>query len=197
MKKGLKYLMLLAACLLILASPTCEEEVSPEQRRQNRIEELQGVAEDLRSEALTRNNIEAFEFKAVEKLIDYADYLDLVYNSNLDNSFRNQAQENIKRLFTGRSAPGQPVPDNIIPENYNSLQFIIDSIEVINHLERQVTETYTGRMQYSFQILGITGMDTLNLDSSIHQIGMQLQMKVKDFGENSLLVWEILLSDEE
>ena len=125
--------------------------------------------------------------------MDYADYLTIVYNNDIDTAFRNQAMENIHQLFAYRSAYEQPVPDHIIPGNYRSLQFIIDSIEIINPLERQVTETYKGRMQYSFQILGITATDTMNLDTSLHQMGMLLQMRLKDFGENSLLVWEVLL----
>ena len=195
MNKILKYIILLTAGLLTLASPTCEEEVSPEQRRKKQLERLQTVAWDLRSESLTSKNLEAFEFKAVEKLMDYGDYLGIVYNNEADNSFRDQAQENINRLFTGHSAPDEPVPAHINPDLYNTLQFLIDSIEIINPLYREVTETYRGNMQYSLQILGITSADTIILESSINKIDMILQMGYKEFGENSLLIWEILLSD--
>ena len=51
-------------------------------------------------------------------------------------------------------------------------------------------------MQYSLKILGITGSDTLTLDSSLHRMEMLPQMRLKDFGENSLVVWEVLLSDD-
>ncbi len=33
------------------------------------------------------------------------------------------------------------------------------------------------------------------IDTSINKIEMILQMGYKEFGENSLLIWEILLSD--
>ncbi len=193
MNRSLKYIILLAAGLLTLASPTCENEVSSEYRRQERFEALQSVSEDFRSESLTRKNLEAFEFKAVEKLMDYADYLGIVYNNEVDKSFRDQAQENINRLFTGRSAPEEPVPSHINPELYNSLQFLIDSIVIINPFYREVTETYRGSVQYSLQILGINSADTIILESSINKIEMILQMDYKEFGENSLLVWEVLL----
>ena len=68
MNRSLKYIIPLATGILTLASPTCEEEVSPGLKRQERLEELQLVAEDFRSESLTRRNLDAFEYRAVEKL---------------------------------------------------------------------------------------------------------------------------------
>ncbi|MFC2115154.1 hypothetical protein ACFLTU_01670 [Bacteroidota bacterium] len=196
MNRNLKNIILLASGLLTMASPTCEEEVSPKQRKQERLEQLQAVAGDLRSESLTRRNLDAFEYRAVEKLMDYADYLNIVYDQSLDETFHYQAGENIRDLFTGRSAPENPLPVSIDSGSYNSIKFLIDTIEITTPLERQSKEIYTGSMRYFQKILGITGSDTLNLDTSLHRMGILLQMSLKDFGENSLIVWEVLLSDD-
>jgi hypothetical protein len=196
MNRELKYISMLFAGLLTLASPTCEEEVATEQKKQERLEHLQAVAWDLRSESLTRRNLDAFEFRAVEKLMDYADYLSIVYDQNLDETFRHQAGENILDLFAGRSAPENPFPRGIDPGSYSSIKFLVDTIEIIVPLERQSTGTYRGRMQYSLKIEGIKGSDTLNLDTSLQRMGMLLQMSSKDFGDTSLLVWEVLLYDD-
>ena len=196
MNRKLKNKLLLASGLLTLASPTCEEEVSPEHRRQEHLEHLQAVAWDLRSESLTRRNLDAFEYRAVEKLMDYADYLNIVYDQNLDETFHYQSSENIKDLFTDRSSPENPLPARIDLGLYSSIKYLIDNIEIIVPLEIQSKEIYRGSMRYSQKILGITGSDTLNLDTSNHQMEMMLQMILKDFGENSLIVWEVLLNDD-
>jgi hypothetical protein len=196
MNRKLKYPVLLTVCMLTLASPTCEDEVSPDGIRQAEREALQAVADDFRSESLTARNLDAFEYRAVEKLFDYADYLNIVYDQDLDETFHNQARENIKDLFVHRSPPADPLPGWIDPRSYSSIRFLIDSIEIIAPLEREPTEIYRGGLQYSQKIIGITRSDSLILDISIQQMEMLLQMKLKDFGENSLLVWEVLLNDQ-
>ena len=44
-------------------------------------------------------------------------------------------------------------------------------------------------------ILGINTADTILISHSQKTIGIILQMDYKDFGENSLLVWEVLLAE--
>ena len=86
------------------------------------------------------------------------------------------------------------MPEGIEPGQYRSIQFCIDSIEIINPLYRQATETYEGSLQYSLQILGIQDRDTIILESANDQMNMVLQMCYKEFGEKSLLIWEVFLS---
>jgi hypothetical protein len=196
MNRSLRYIIMLAVCMLTLASPTCVDDVSFDKKVQLEREQLQAVSEDFSTGSLTKRNLIAFEHRAAEKLMDYNDYLSIVYDQNLDEAFHYQAGENIRNLFSGRSAPENPLPFGIDPESYTSIIFQLDTIEIIIPLEKQPEETYKGSMQYFQKILGITGSDTLNLDSSLHQMGMQLQMSLKDFGEDSLLVWEVLLREE-
>ena len=179
----------------MLSSPTCVENGSPGDKLAVNRETLQVIAEDFTAESLTRRNLNAFEHKAVEKLWDYSDYLNILYNQNLDSAFRDQAGENIKDLFSGRSAPENPLPAEIDPESYSTLRFAVDSVDIIIPLQKKTKETYKGSMQYFQKISGISGSDTLILDLSLHQMGMILRMRSKNFGEDSVLVWEVLLSD--
>lgn len=196
MNKSIQYLALLALCMLILAAPTCEEDDSSRKTEQLEREKLQAVTEDFSSGSLTSRNLQAFEYRAAEKLMDYTDYLNIVYNQDLDGTFRSHANENIRDLFTGRSAPENPLPSGTDPRSYSSIELLVNSIEIITPLEKQVTETYRGSLQYRVKITGTAGSDTLILHSSINRMVMQLQMTLKDFGGNSLLVWEVLLHDE-
>jgi hypothetical protein len=196
MNRTLKYLVILSGGMLTLASPTCEDEVSSDKEMQLKREALQAVAEDFRTESLTSKNLEAFESRAKEELMDYADYLNIVYDQNLDSVFRDRAGENIKDLFTGRSVPPCPLPAGVYPGSFSTIHFKVDSIEVISPLKKQPTETYEGGLQYSLNIYGIREQDTINLESSLCRMEIRLQMNLKDFGGDSLLIWEVLLCSD-
>jgi hypothetical protein len=195
MKAYLKYGLLLACQVPFLVAPTCQEEPYPAVRRVQRLEELDAAGNDLRSEVLSARNLRAFESRAMEKLVDYTDYLSIVYDKGAEQVFRELARENISQLFVGGTAPPAPVLPQIQPARYHSLKFIVDSVEIVKSLAKEPTETYRGTIRYTMQILGITASDTLQLDSSSREIEMVLQMGYKDFGDKSLLVWEVLLKD--
>jgi len=194
MNKNLSFILLSAAGFLTLASPTCVEEISPEQRIEERLETLRSVNEDLVAPALTRRNLEAFESRAVEKLEDYADYLGMVSDSGLDCSFREQARENLFGLFLEGTAPESTPPSDIPGDGFAKLAFMIDSVTVLDPLEIEKGKIYRGRLRYRFNTLGMFASDTILLRSSHEEMGMVLQKRSKEFGEKHLQVWEVQLT---
>ena len=194
MNKKLSFILLSAAGFLTLASPTCEEEISPERRIEERLENLRSVNEDLVAPALTRRNLEAFESRAVEKLEDYADYLGMVSDSGLDFSFREQARENLFWLFLEGTAPESPHPTDIPGDGFAKLAFMIDSVQVLDPLEKENGKNYRGRLRYHFHTLGIHAADTILLRSSQEEMGMVLQKRSKEFGDKRLQVWAVQLT---
>jgi len=194
MNKKLSYLLLSMAGLLTLTSPTCEVEKSPERRTEEKLETLQSAREDLITPVLTRKNLGAFESRAAEKLEDYADYLGMVSDSGLDNSFREQARENLFGLFLEGTALKSTHPEDIPGDGFAKLTFMIDSVTVLNPLEKENGKNYRGRLQYRFHTLGIHAADTILLRSSIEEMGMVLQKRSKEFGEKRLQVWEVQLT---
>jgi len=194
MNKKLSKLFLSLAGLLILASPTCVEEISPERRIEEKLEALQSAREDLVTPALTRKNLEAFESKAMEKLEDYADYLGMVSDSGLNNSFREQARENLFSLFLEGAAPESTITLSIHGDGFMKLAFVIDSVKVLDPLEKENGKNYRGRLRYRFHTLGIHPADTILLRSSQEEMGMVLQKRAKEFGDKRLQVWEVRLS---
>lgn len=194
MNKKLRYLLLSMAGVLTLASPTCEEGISPERRTEEKLETLQSAREDLVTPVLTRKNLGAFESRAVEKLEDYADYLGMVSDSVLDDSFREQARENLFGLFLEGTAPESTSPTDFPGDGFAKLTFLIDSVMVLHPLEIENGKDYRGRLQYRFHTLGIQAADTILLRSSIEEMEMVLQKRSKEFGEKRLQVWEVQLS---
>ena len=194
MNKKLSYLLLSMAGILTLASPTCEGEKSSERGAGEKLESLQSAREDLVTPVLTRRNLGAFESRAVEKLEDYADYLGMVVDSGLDNSFREQARENLFGLFLEGAAPEPAYPPGIQGDGFAKLTFTIDSVTVLDPLEKENGINYRGKLQYRFHTLGIHAADTVLLRSSIEEMEMILQKRSKEFGDQRLQVWEVQLT---
>ena len=195
MNKFFKYCSLLAVCFMFMAAPTCEDEIYPVDTRRDHIYRLEAISDVFTSESLSDDNLEAFEFKAVEKLMDYADYLGIIYSEGFAASFRQQARQNITAYFnTGENAEMALSPGSI-SGSYKSHHFLIDSVDIIKPLYRETDTRYTGSMGYAELILGINTTDTIIVSHSHKAIEIILQMDYKDFGENSLLVWEVLLGE--
>ena len=156
---------------------------------------LETVSEVFASESLSDDNLEAFEFKAVEKLMDYSDYLGIIYSKEFPASFREQARQNIAGFFNSNQNAEAALSFKSITGPYNSFQILVDSVEIIEPLSREADTKYTGNIGYAEMILGINATDTTIVNHYHRTIGIILQMDYKDFGENSLLVWEVLLGE--
>jgi len=195
MNRLLKYCILLTVCFLVMAAPTCEEEISPVDARRNQIDRLEAVRDDFTSESLSDKHLEVFEFKAVEKLMDYADYLGIIYSEGYAASFRQQARQNLTGFFnTSENSAAALIPRSF-SGSYQSCIILVDSVEIIDPLHRQTDTRYTGSMSYAEMMLGINNGDTIIFNQSHRTIEIILQMDYKDFGEKSLLVWEVLLGE--
>ncbi len=195
MNRLLKHIIPMAVCFTVMAAPTCENERSKADYRQGRIYRLEEISDELTAESLSGRNLEAFEFRAVEKLMDYADYMSIIYSEYNAASFREQARQNIGSYFnTGDDAEIALNPGKI-PGSYRSFIFRIDSVKISDPLQRQTDTRYVGRMEYVETILGSDPPDTSHIRRSRKTIEMVLRMDYKDFGEQSLLVWEVLLGE--
>jgi hypothetical protein len=188
-----KYVILLGASFVILAAPTCEGDMDPADARRDHIYRLEAVSEVFTSESLSADNLEAFEFRAVEKLMDYADYLGILCSEGYEPSFRQQAAQNIEALFDKHENPDAAMIPDTIDGSHGTYLILIDAVDIIRPLERETDTRYSGSMRYTETILGAGLEDTTLISHSRNRIGIILQMDYKEFGEHSLLVWEVLL----
>ena len=193
MSRVLNYIFLLASCFIILAAPTCEGEMDPVDARRDHIYRLEAVSDVFTSESLSEDNLEAFEFKAAEKLMDYADYLGIIYSKGYDESFRQQARQIILGFFDNQeNAEASFIPESL-GSSFEACQVFIDSVTVFEPLRRETDTYYRGSMRYAEKIIVSGPSDTSLISQSWKTIGISLQMDYKDFGEKSMLVWEVLL----
>jgi hypothetical protein len=195
MNRLLKYVSLLAVCFLVMAFPPCEDESYPVDARRDHIYRLEAASDVFTSESLSDKNLEAFEFKAVEKLMDYADYLGIIHSKGYAESSRQQARQNVAGFFKSDKNADAAISFKNISGPYDSFQILVDSVDIIDPLSREADTRHTGNMIYAETILGINTSDTVIISHSHRNMEIVLQMDYKDFGENSLLVWEVLLGE--
>lgn len=193
MNRALNYIILMAVCFMVMAAPTCESETSQEDYGQSRMYRLEAISDELSAESLSDRNLDAFEFKAVEKLMDYADYLGIICSEEYAATFRQQARQTVSTYFNTIENAEMALHPCSLNGSYKSLIFRMDSVEIIHPLQREATARYTGNLCYVEDILGAGPADTTLISHSRKMIELILQMNYKDFGENSLLVWEVLL----
>ena len=195
MNRLIKYSILLTVCFWIVAAPTCENDFSPVNARRDHLTRLETASEVFATESLSEDNLEAFEFKAVEKLMDYADYLEIIYSDGYAESFRQQARQNIFNLFDTNENSEAALIDGSFSGPFNTYQIMIDSVDIMDPLLRETDTRYRGSMSYDEKIHGLDQAETILISHSQKTVGIVLQMGYKDFGENSLLVWEVLLGN--
>lgn len=195
MNKVLKYSILLILCFWIVAAPTCEDEISPVDARKDHLARLETASKVFASESLSADNLKAFEFRAVEKLMDYADFMGIIYSDGYAASFRQQARTNISKYFSTSEYAEVALNPTGVSTTYDVYHFYIDSVDIIDPLRRETDTRYRGSLKYVERILISNQTDTTQFSHSHKTIGIILQMDYKDFGENSLLVWEMLLGE--
>jgi len=195
MNKVLKYSILLILCCWIVAAPTCEDEISPVDARKDHLARLETASKVFASESLSDDNLKAFEFRAVEKLMEYADFMGIIYSVGYAASFRQQARTNISKYFSTSEYADMALNPTGVSTTYDAYHFYIDSVDIIDPLRRETDTRYTGSLSYVERILVSNQTDTTLFSHSHKTIGIILQMDYKDFGENSLLVWEMLLGE--
>src|SRR4030042_6635234 len=212
MNRKIIYILLIAIGYIILTSKSCGSDmVNDEEARQKEKQDLikKEIKDDFESEYLFEDRLMAYGEKAKQKLVDFADYLSLYSNKDLDTLFRQQVKDMIFKLFYEKDAMIQlPVilADNAAYKennlngllsgigalNYQSIEFAISDLKIIEPLHLESTERYTGKIGCCFRISGITEKDTTLLSETINQVKMIATRISKQFGdETSLQVWQV------
>lgn len=225
MKIKILHISIFLLGLIILCAPTCEDpgrdaedeyvkdEISQTDKEnvlQIRDEIMYSIREEFKTEHLTDINREAFEERAKEKIIDFADYLSIYSTKAYDTLFRQQARQMMVNLFINHDAlitismSGQDILKantletlihDIYTNEFNLVELKIINPEIYELLHTEETAKYVGKIKFSHELLGISSDDTLLLDSGTNQIDIITVKINKTFGNDSIRIWEVLLGD--
>lgn len=211
MKRGFLILLAIPA-YLILSSKSCDSdrEHNAAMQKAKTEQTKEWIREEFETEYLTGQTLRAFELKAKQKLVDFADYLSLYYNKKLDKALKDQAGQVIAGLFASdktviqsffppkNNSIGYPLTDflghDFMPE-YNTVNVLIDSIAIDTPLRRSGNDLFRGTLTFFRRLEACTPSDTLMIPGNRMNVEIIAKKVNKTFGSDTLQVWGVFLGN--
>ncbi|MFH1121985.1 MAG: hypothetical protein V1775_19360 [Bacteroidota bacterium] len=211
MKRGILILLAIPV-YLILSSKSCDSDREHDAlvHKAKTEQTKESIREEFQSEYLTDQTLRAFELKAKQKLVDFADYLSIYYNKKLDEALKNQAGEMVTGLFASdktviqsffpgkNNSIGYPLSDflghDFMPE-YNTVNVLIDSICIDTPLQRSGHDLYKGTLTFYRRLEACSPSDTIMIRGNKMNIEIIAKKVNKSFGSDTLQVWSVFLGN--
>ena len=194
--------------LFLLTAETCGDgrvEITKEERLSGM---FQNIEDDFVSDELTFETLNAFEKRAIQKLNDLADYLNIYADTSLSEEFRLQAREMILGSFNSemdlqtyfKSLDFHEDTVNRIlyhSEGVGSFITEINSIYTTDFFHKKTFSSYTGKLQFSQKIFRVILTDTVLTNIFNLHLEIIALKSEKEFGNISQDVWEVNLGEIE
>lgn len=164
------------------------------------------LQETFQSDSLSEANLRAFEDRAIQKLHDVMDLIEILSNPKNDSTFRSQAKTmllgNFENLDKNRISLILPdinpfrftvsqFADSLLNNGFLPLKLKILESSVKRPLTLMAKNKYQGTIY--FQMESTANFKTLYPKDLI--VNIVLKKAAKDFGGSSRDVWEVFLSD--
>jgi hypothetical protein len=165
---------------------------------------------NLEEDSLSYKHIKAFEERAMQKLQDLKDYFEIISDSDIEPTFKNQALGMVENLF---SSNNNTITLNLdekqknIPQDVDSffvslkkgsfgiLSLQINNISVINNITRLNGPEYKGAIKFRLFIFEKQGNKTNLRTKTNMQCDIIAKKVQKTFGKEKKMVWEVFLGD--
>lgn len=145
---------------------------------------------------LSSDRLAALEVRAQQKLLDFADYVTLIGNPNIDSAFRQQAREQASQLFVHPQTFIVLEEEKLLLDSFfaeigrrkENQQYAIQNIEITQPLRRESALQYSGSLTFSQPA-------TADMPEVTHQRIAEIWVKKvdKQFGDEKKQVWEVFL----
>ena len=214
MENRIPFIFIILFSFFLLAVDSCETTNHEEELKAQALfdERIKTIETGLESNYFTEEAKIAFLEKSKRKLVDFGDYFSMYANNSLDSIFRKNAGQLFQELFLNDevrlkiqlddsvNSPTKTLSqylEIIAQSNFDAIQLQIDSIEIIETLERLNESAYIGKLIFSQIIVGIDAGDTTLIDSSSRQCDIYLTQVNKNFGQETKRVWKVFLGNVE
>lgn len=190
--------------LVLLTAEDCGNNsgINTHENRLNRT--FQDIEDNFVGNELSPDVLSAFEKRAVQKLKDIADYMNIYGDSNLSKPFREQASQLIKETFYEQDDLRHFYNDLKLQEdtvnrilcfreNIGTFKTEIDSVFLSNNLRMTSFLQYRGEIQFSQRVFVIHNTDTIVENNYPYKLEILVLKTEKKFGDKSEDVWEVYL----
>jgi hypothetical protein len=162
--------------------------------------ESEALEAQFTAERLSAEELKAFESRAIQKLEDFSDYVNLLADPGLDSVFRQQAIRQALVLFVDEhtevvmDSKRESIID--VLERFNDDQqqhslYEIQDIEIKDHLQPTPDRQYAGKLSFQ-QHFSMENRLTVS-----RQAQVIVRKVLKRFGDQEEWVWEVLIADIE
>lgn len=192
--------------LVLLTAETCSDSgvvVSKEDRLAATFQDIENKFEE---DELSDDILSAFEKRAIQKLKDIFDYINIYADTSLSIRFREQAKHMIQENFFEKKDVEifynnlEILEDSVnttlyYSKNGQTFKTEISSIEITNHFLKKSDLTYSGEIQFTPRI------EVINSSNSVDSVNFQSRIKFlavktkKHFGNETAEVWELYLTE--
>lgn len=182
----------------ILASPLFSQSISHEQ-----------LVSDFTSEALTEEKLAVFDQRAIQKLKDYANYIEIISTGTYNNAFRKQAVDMALELFSDLNVM---ISDSLIEINkekkinindfflrllktkFQKVTVSISDIQLSEPLKKTDPANYSGTISFK-ETVSLFNTETKPEKVRTYQRKALIVLKKvqKDFGSKKKIIWEVML----
>lgn len=203
-------IFLVPAVYLLLCSKSCDsghmDDAALQKKKLNKTRDL--IITEAESETLSDQSLRAYEANAKQKLNDFADFLSIYYDQNIDSAMKKQAGNMIVKLFTSEEITippfipgvrwtGNPILTDLLKNDnlpeYKSIKILIDSIAVRDPLRYSGESLYKGTLTFSTRVISYSSSDSLVSEKIKMETEILAKKVNKTFGNESLRVWGVFL----
>ncbi len=199
----LSFLML----LVLLSAENCggpSESYKVEMKERQISDMYQSIENDFIKDELSIEDLNAFEKRAVQKLKDVADYININADTGISIQFRKQANQMISENFVEQKDLKIFYKNlEILDDTLNTTLYYLKqgelfktefkSMEITNHLQKESELKYSGEIQFTQRISYLNQSDTVEI-SNPRRINMLAVKTGKNFGNETQEVWEVYFS---
>ena len=204
------YIPALLLIYLLTTAKSCDrQEQYDESVDQLSVERAQDSIKSIfESDTLSIVSLHAFEATAKIRLADFSDYLVIVDDTSVAETFREKAKKMIRGLFISENSVIRCTnPDNHGSEEIPILQLLKDSKEPRTYFERIIKDSirikdplkmagdsnYIGKLSFSFVAPRQKTSKNLKQPTGYGTIDFIVTRHEKMFGKDTLIIWDVFL----
>lgn len=173
--------------LLVLTAEDCSDEAHQPSFAESQMTVYDEIENDFIADEIDPATLKAFEERALEKMYEFIDYMNLYADSSLNAEFRLQARQMAVALFVDKAdfnkllenlqVVEEEPKNRLIQNDGKSVEFKLENVQVINSLQ-SVDSNYIGQLFY-------------RINDTDQNIDLRLQKTEIAFGNDEMAVWKI------
>jgi len=192
--------------MFLLTAEDCSDSGHKVSKENSLISMFQDIEAEFVKDELTSEILSAFEKRAIQKLSDLDDYLNIYADTSLSKEFRLQARQMIKESFNSEMdlqtyfkniELSEDTLNDIIYYSEKEGSFIteINSIIIKDNFQKQISSSYVGELGFSQKNRNNYSDENTDVKSFILNAKMHVLKIEKEFGKESQDVWEVYFGE--